>query len=120
MQTRDVIIHKLERFLTRWIYCQNQHDMNLCLFAIWDLIRRKHVCGLKLLNANVILLPCGGNVEGDITLKLLHMYGFGYGFLTTQYHLDLPVGGSRNISPFQVIYLKSVMRYIVSESHGET
>ena len=78
------------------------------------------VPGLKLLNANVTLFACGGNVERDITLKLLHMYGFGYGVLTSQYHLDPPVGGSRCISHFQVIYLKSVMRYIVSESHGET
>ena len=76
--------------------------------------------GFKLLNANVTFLPCGGNVEGDITLKLLHMYGFGYGFLTYQYYLDLPAGGSRYISHFKVIYLNSVMRYIVSESRVET
>jgi len=37
MQTRDVIIHKLETFLTHWIYSQNQHDMNLSLFTIQDL-----------------------------------------------------------------------------------
>jgi hypothetical protein len=57
--------------------------------------------GLKLLSANVTLLPCGGSVEGDITLKLLHMYGFGYGFLTSQYYLDLPVGGSRYLATFK-------------------
>jgi len=83
MQTRDYIIHRLERFVTRWIYSQNQQDVNLCLFVLichlgfkaQDLgrkIRRKHVCregmqvpGLKVLNANVTLLPCGGSVEGD-------------------------------------------------------
>jgi hypothetical protein len=70
------------------------------------------VPGLKLLNANVALLPCGGSVEGDryhtegdITLKLLHMYGIGYGFLTCQYYLDLPVAGTRYVARFQVTYL---------------
>jgi len=78
------------------------------------------VPGIKLLNVNVTLLLRGGDDEGDIKLKPLHIRGFGYGFLTSQYYLDLPVGGSRYISHFQVMYLKSVMRYIVSESRGET
>jgi len=38
------------------------------------------VTGFELLNPNVTFFPRGGNVEGDITLKLLHMYGFSLWF----------------------------------------
>lgn len=59
-----------------------------------------------------------------VMLKVISNWSFthtwgGYGFLTSDYHLNLPAGGSRYISCFQVIYLNFVTRYIASESHGE-
>jgi hypothetical protein len=37
IQSANLIIHKLERFLTHSIFNQNQHDMDWSFFAIQDL-----------------------------------------------------------------------------------